>query len=101
MIGCTANGRQSLLTADPKVVLEEGAQIVLAPDQKLPMKMVGHVTSSYASATLDRSIALALVKSGRSRVGQAVFVTLDDGSLAPARIAEPVFYDAQGARQHV
>ena len=35
-----------LLTADPQTVLEEGAQIVLDPNQKLPMKMVGHVTSS-------------------------------------------------------
>jgi len=74
---------------------------VQAPGGAPPVPMEGHVTSSYASATLGRSIALALVKSGRSRVGQAVFVTLGDSSLAPARITEPVFYDPQGARQHV
>jgi sarcosine oxidase subunit alpha len=90
-----------LLAEDPGLVLPEGGQIVEARRSEPPVPMIGHVTSSYASATLDRSIALALVKSGRSRVGQAVFVTLDDGSFAPARIAEPVFYDAQGARQHV
>ena len=63
--------------------------------------MLGHVTSSYASATLERSVALALVRSGRSRAAQTVFVTLGDGSLAPARITAPVFYDPEGARQNV
>jgi sarcosine oxidase subunit alpha len=63
--------------------------------------MLGHVTSSYASATLQRSIALALIKSGRARVGEKVFVTLGDGRLAAAQVAPPVFYDPQGAQQHV
>jgi sarcosine oxidase subunit alpha len=90
-----------LLTDDPARVLPEGGQIVQAAGGAPPVPMEGHVTSSYASATLGRSIALALVKTGRSRVGQAVFVTLGDGSLAPARITEPVFYDPPGARQHV
>jgi sarcosine oxidase subunit alpha len=30
------------------------------------MKLIGHVTSSYASATLGRSIALAVVAGGRA-----------------------------------
>jgi sarcosine oxidase subunit alpha len=63
--------------------------------------MFGHVTSSYASPTLARSIALALVKAGRSRIGETVFVSLADGQFAPARICEPVFYDPKGERQNV
>src|SRR3546814_8035516 len=59
-----------LLTQDPKVVLEEGAQIVDDPGQPLPMKMIGHVTSSYWSEALGRSIALAIVEGGRAREGQ-------------------------------
>jgi len=90
-----------LLADDPGLVLPEGGQIVEARSSAPPVPMIGHVTSSYASATVERSIALALVKSGRSRVGQPVFVTRADGSFASARIAEPVFYDPQGARQHV
>src|SRR3546814_8025610 len=58
-----------LLTQDPKVVLEEGAQIVDDPGQPLPMKMIGHVTSSYWSEALGRSIALAIVLGGRARAG--------------------------------
>src|SRR4030095_2446754 len=50
-------GRKPLggvLTTDPKVVLEEGAQIVLDPAHPIPVPMIGHVTSSYWSATLNR-----------------------------------------------
>ena len=45
-----AAGRKQLvglLTEDPRIVLDEGAQIVARPDQPLPMRMLGHVTSSY------------------------------------------------------
>lgn len=59
-----AKGRKQLVglkTKDPKVVLEEGAQIVEDPKQAIPMKMIGHVTSSYWSENCGRSIALALV----------------------------------------
>ena len=47
-----AKGRKQLvglLTDDPKVVLQEGAQIVADPNQPKPMTMLGHVTSSYWS----------------------------------------------------
>ena len=55
-----AKGRKQLvglLTDDPKVVLQEGAQIVADPAQPKPMTMLGHVTSSYWSDALGRSIA--------------------------------------------
>jgi sarcosine oxidase, subunit alpha len=90
-----------LLTDDPALVLPEGGQIVQNAAGRPPVPMLGHVTSSYSSAALQRSIALALVSSGRTRSGHGVFVTLGDGRLAPARIASPVFYDPQGVRQDV
>ena len=46
----TAKGRKQLvglLTEDAAIVLQEGAQIVDDPKQPKPMKMIGHVTSSY------------------------------------------------------
>ena len=46
-----------LLTEDPKIVLEEGAQIVEDTNKK-PIEMLGHVTSSYYSPNLSKSIAL-------------------------------------------
>ncbi|MEH2474764.1 sarcosine oxidase subunit alpha [Nitrobacteraceae bacterium AZCC 2161] len=86
-----------LLTVDPKTVLEEGAQIVADPAQPIPMTMLGHVTSSYWSTTLDRSIALALVRGGRARIGERLSVPMPDGPIT-VELVEPIFYDPKGAR---
>ena len=86
-----------ILTEDPQAVLPEGAQLVEAPGHP-PVPMIGHVTSSYASPTLGRSIALALVRGGRARVGQTVHAALAEGALA-CTVSAPVFYDPEGARR--
>lgn len=88
-----------LLTEDPSVVLEEGAQIVTNPDQPLPMKMIGHVTSSYWSDTLDRSIAMAVVEGGRALKGKTVYLPMP-GKTHAAQITGPVFFDPEGRRQN-
>ncbi len=90
-----------LLTEDPKDVLPEGGQIVDDPAAPLPLPMLGHVTSSYYSAALERSIALGLVKGGHGRMGETVHVRNFDGRTIAARIADPVFYDPEGERQNV
>ena len=61
------------------------------------MPMLGHVTSSYWSATLGRSIALALVSGGRARKGARLFVPMPERTIEVA-VVEPVFYDPEGAR---
>jgi sarcosine oxidase subunit alpha len=97
-----APGRKQLvglLTADPREALEEGAQIVETPDQPVPMRMLGHVTSSYWSANCERSIALALVAGGQSRIGKSLHVTTPSG-FTTVRVTEPVFFDARGERVH-
>ena len=86
-----------ILTEDPQAVLPEGAQLVEAPGRP-PVPMIGHVTSSYASPTLGRSIALALVRGGRARIGQTVHAALAEGALA-CTVSAPVFYDPEGARR--
>ncbi len=88
-----------LLTKDPNIVLPEGAQIVDRILPKPPMKMVGHVTSSYWSGALGRSIALALVSGGHKRHGQTVQLPLED-RVVEAVIGSPVFYDPEGKRLH-
>ena len=89
-----------VLTDDPSVVLEEGAQIVADPDQPIPMTMIGHVTSSYWSETLGRSIAMALVAGGQHMMGDTLHVPMP-GKTHRARISGMVFYDPQGARLNV
>ena len=95
-----AAGRKQLvglLTDDPQAVLEEGAQIVADPNQPVPMTMIGHVTSSYHSATLGRSIAMALVAGGRDRMGETLHVPMPGGVIS-AKVVAPMFYDAEGSR---
>ena len=89
-----------LLPDDPQFVLPEGAQILNDVPLKIPAPMVGHVTSSYMSPTLDRSIAMALVKGGASRMGERVHVSMRDGRTTTAIIANPVFFDPKAERQN-
>ncbi|MET1028909.1 MAG: sarcosine oxidase subunit alpha family protein, partial [Dongiaceae bacterium] len=86
-----------LLTDNPNEVLLEGAQIVAHLKDKPPMDMVGHVTSSYYSPNCNRSIALALVKNGRNRMGETVYLPYE-GKVIPAKITEPKFFDLEGKR---
>ncbi len=85
-----------LLTDEPKTVIPEGAQLVDNPDVPKPVPMIGHVSSSYYSACCGHSIALALVKRGRARIGDTVYAPLADGGVIKASICEPVFYDKAG-----
>ena len=86
-----------LLTAEPQRVLEEGSQIAAVAGQRPPMKVIGHVTSSYHSAVLGRSIALGLVSGGRTRMGQTLYVPTRQGEFA-VTVTNPVFYDPKGER---
>lgn len=95
-----APGRKQLvglLTDDPAEVLEEGAQIVADPKQSVPMTMIGHVTSSYHSAALGRSIAMALVEGGFKRMGETLFVPMPGRNIS-AEVVKPLFYDPEGSR---
>jgi sarcosine oxidase subunit alpha len=90
-----------LLTDDAQLVLPEGTQLT---DQSQasppPVPMLGHVTSSYFSPTLNRSIAMAVVRSGTERVGQKVYAALADGRYVAATVGSTVFYDPEGKRLH-
>ncbi len=86
-----------LATVDPQVVLEEGAQIAPSAGSTPPFKPIGHITSSYHSAVLKRSIALAMVSGGRNRMGQTLYVSMPGGDI-PVQVTAPVFYDKEGSR---
>jgi sarcosine oxidase subunit alpha len=89
-----------LLTEMPDVVLPEGSQIVESDTKPGATRMQGHVTSSYFSASLGRSIALALLERGRARIGDVVPVVAAEGSFVAARVVAPVFLDPEGTRQN-
>ena len=60
--------------------------------------MLGHVTSSYRSAALGRTFALALLEAGAEHHGRTVYAPLPEGTIA-ATVTEPVFYDKEGRRR--
>ncbi len=90
--------RKQLVGLLPSGLLPEGAQLVEEDTGRIPMPMIGHVTSSYASPTLDRPIALGMVERGRSRQGETVYAPLPGGTIS-AEIVPPVFYDPEGTRR--
>lgn len=99
----TAEGRKhliGLMTEDPNVVLVEGAQIVADPNQPIPMDMLGHVTSSYWSEALGRSVAMALVKDGFNLMDQILHIPMT-GKNHKAVVTKPMFYDPKGERLNV
>ncbi|MEO8858242.1 MAG: sarcosine oxidase subunit alpha family protein [Burkholderiaceae bacterium] len=90
-----------LLTDEEQLVLPEGTQLTeQSQASPPPVPMLGHVTSSYFSPTLKRSIAMAMVRSGTQRMGQKVYAALADGRYVAATVCNPVFYDPEGERLH-
>ena len=85
-----------LLTDNPKEVLEEGAQIVSELNQK-PVEMLGHVTSSYFSPNLNKSIALAVVRGGKNMIGKKLFIPMEGRSINVS-IVDPVFLDKENKK---
>jgi sarcosine oxidase subunit alpha len=86
-----------LLTDNPTIALEEGAQVTESANPPTGSSALGHVTSSYRSATLGRPIALALVAAGRSRIGAKLHIPMPSGGVG-VTVVSPVFYDKEGAR---
>lgn len=83
-------------------VLPDGAYAV-APghNENGQRNTIGRVTSTYMSPTLERGIAMGLVKHGPERMGEVLeFPTLGGPSVL-AKIVDPVFFDPKGEKQNV
>jgi sarcosine oxidase, subunit alpha len=88
-----------LLPDDRTTLLPEGTHLIATPDvPPPPVPTLGHVTSSYPSAALGRTFALALIRSGRERIGQRLYAPLD-GRVVPVTVTSPVLYDPEGKRR--
>jgi Glycine cleavage system T protein (aminomethyltransferase) len=85
-----------LLTDNPNEVLEEGAQIVSDLNKK-PVDMLGHVTSSYFSPNLNKSIALAVIRNGKKLKGQKLFVPMENKNIY-VTVSDFVFLDKENKR---
>ncbi len=100
-ITSSTNDRKQLVgifTDDPNKVLPEGAHAVESSKEKTPVKMIGHITSSYFSPNCNRSIALGLIKNGHSKFGDTIYFPLLDKDVVSAKIVKPCFFDSKGER---
>lgn len=89
LVEATRNKSQSVrigLQLDGKRAPREGYRVLQEQEE------VGEVTSGTFSPTLGRPIAMAYVKPTAAGVGEPVAVDVR-GSLAPATVAPPVFYE--------
>ncbi|MFN3545944.1 MAG: sarcosine oxidase subunit alpha family protein [Mesorhizobium sp.] len=81
-----ADGEQPLPTGAHAVEMRSGAR-----------RSIGFVTSSYASPTLGRPVALALIERGLSRLGETIDL-VHLGATRRATIAPVCAFDPEGAR---
>jgi sarcosine oxidase subunit alpha len=82
-----------LLPVDPSIVPPEGCQIVDGANG-----ILGRVTSSRSSPTLERSICLGYVRRGYAEPDTVVTVRLPDGRSVPATVTPTVHFDPEGRR---
>jgi len=91
-----------VLPVDRETFFPEGSQLIgvgVSPDASDgPVPMEGYVTSSYRSAALGTPFGLALVRNGRSRIGEHLRIPVGD-ALVDVEIASPVLFDPEGARR--
>ena len=98
MVEPTRRQLVGLLPVDPDELLPEGAALPAQANGIAPAGTAGHVTSSYRSAALGRTFALALIRDGRSLEGTVVLAPTLEGTVAAA-VTAPVLYDPEGARR--
>jgi sarcosine oxidase subunit alpha len=80
-------------------VLPDGAYAVAPGRNDLGQaNMIGRVTSTYYSPTLERGIAMGLVLNGPDRMGDVLDFPKLGGGAVKARIVGPVFFDPEGEK---
>jgi sarcosine oxidase subunit alpha len=84
-----------LQTVDGRVVPPESCQVLASG------RVIGRITSSRYSPTLERSVSLALLEPMHATVGRTVDVRMTDGTTQPAMVLErTVQLDPDGERLH-
>jgi sarcosine oxidase subunit alpha len=87
-----------LAAEDPARPLPNGAHVV-GRGARNAIRSLGFVTSSFASPTLGRPVALALVERGQQLVRAGARLEVYHlGQRLHARAVEPCFYDPKGVR---
>ncbi|WP_366555671.1 sarcosine oxidase subunit alpha family protein [Aquibaculum sediminis] len=78
-----------------------GAQLVEDPQAKAPVPMLGYATSPTYSITLNKNIALGLLKDGAERMGTTLYATNPlNNTTVKVEVVSPHFFDPEGKRLH-
>ncbi len=82
--------------------IEEGQHVIedeiITTPIKSPVKMLGQVTSSYFSPTLNHNIAMALIKEGNRKIGSKLFVSTENLNTIAVEVVKPNFIDPNNER---
>jgi sarcosine oxidase subunit alpha len=91
-----------LVSSDRRSIIPPGSQLVADARRAPPNRILGHVTSTCHSPTLERPIALALLDKGRERHGRTFYAMspLTD-AIVEVEVTNTVFFDPNGARLRV
>ena len=91
-----------LVPVDKTLGIEEGQHVIEQKDLSLPIKdtvdMLGHVTSSYFSPNLNHSVAMALIRGGKRKIGSRLFVSTENLNTIAVEVVEPNFIDPKNER---
>ena len=87
------------LVSENGEAVPRGGHLVWNPTAPKPLPMLGHVTSSCYSPTLECCIGLALIEDAASWKGRVLYAASPiTASFVPVRITGPVFIDPENER---
>jgi sarcosine oxidase subunit alpha len=82
---------------EPRQAMRPGGHLLIGPDREPPAETDGWVTSACYSPTLDKHIALGVLRSGREREGE-ILTVCDEDRRFNVKVVPPVFYDPDNKR---
>ena len=87
------------LVSENGEAVPRGSHLVWNPTAPKPLPMLGHVTSSCYSPTLECCIGLALIEDAPSWKGRVLYAASPlTASFVPVRVTGPVFIDPENQR---
>jgi sarcosine oxidase subunit alpha len=82
---------------DPGQHIRPGGHLLVGKDRQPPATTDGWVTSACYSPTLERNIALGVLRAGRDLMGE-ILTVCDEDLRFNVKVVSPVFYDPENRR---
>ena len=82
---------------DPAQEINPGAHLLIGKDREPPADTDGWVTSACHSPSLERHIALGVLRDGRDKTGE-ILTVCDEDRRFNVKVVSPVFYDPENTR---